>query len=324
MKSVLLGLLAATALAAACQAAPSVDEANAQAPVQPPAAVGQASTPAAPARPACTETINANPAMWQVKDEDTTIYLFGTFHLLDACREWFRGPIRQAFESSNELVMEVVLPENPMDLQPLIMRLAIDPQGRTVSSRLTPAERTQLNAQLGPAAAPLDALHFEPWFVNLTLVQLVAQKLHLDPTLGPETILAQAARGRHITITGLETAEFQFNIFDTQPEANQLKALRNTLGHPDEAERTLRPMLNAWSSGNADRLATLMNRETADDPQQRRVLLTDRNANWARWIKDRLQRPGTVFVAVGAGHLGGTGSVQDQLRWLHVDSRRVN
>ncbi|MCX7676523.1 MAG: TraB/GumN family protein, partial [Alteraurantiacibacter sp.] len=51
-------------------------------------------------------------------------------------------------------------------------------------------------------------------------------------------------------------------------------------------------------------------------------LLIQRNANWVRWIERRLEQPGTVFVAVGAGHLAGPGSVQDQLQERgHVVSR---
>ena len=43
------------------------------------------------------------------------------------------------------------------------------------------------------------------------------------------------------------------------------------------------------------------------------ALLYNRNANWADWIENRLQEPGSVFIAVGAGHLAGEKSVQDML-----------
>ena len=33
--------------------------------------------------------------------------------------------------------------------------------------------------------------------------------------------------------------------------------------------------------------------------------------------------PGTIFVAVGAGHLAGKGSVQDQLKTLGIKARRI-
>jgi uncharacterized protein len=52
-------------------------------------------------------------------------------------------------------------------------------------------------------------------------------------------------------------------------------------------------------------------------------LLTQRNANWAKWIKERMARPGTVFVAVGAGHLGGKSSVQKLLKKQKLKAKRV-
>ena len=316
MKKIILGLLAATGLASPTIAQPE------QAPTAP-AAPQQVAPAAAPARPACRQRISANPAMWQVRDADTTIYLFGTFHLLDACRDWFKGTVREAFNRSDELVLEAVLPETPTEIQPLLMRVAVDPQGRTVTSRLSAEDAARLRTELGPLAAPFDQAKFEPWFINLTLSNLAAGKLNLDPTLGPETVLRRAAEVRHIPLIGVETIEFQFNLFDTQPEEDQLKALRRTLADPEAGVRTLRPMLAAWSSGNADRLAEIINEGTTEDPQTFRMLLVDRNAAWARWIRERLQRPGTVFMAVGAGHLGGVGSVQDQLRWLGIESSRV-
>jgi uncharacterized protein YbaP (TraB family) len=60
-----------------------------------------------------------------------------------------------------------------------------------------------------------------------------------------------------------------------------------------------------------------------DDPVLHKRLLTDRNARWAQWIDGRLKQPGTVFVAVGAGHLAGSDSVQRQLRKRGIKVRRV-
>ena len=319
MKKMILSLLTATGLAGVACAQPQPE----QAPSAPQQAAAQPAAAAAPAAPPCRRRVNASPAMWQVKDADTTIYLFGTFHLLDACRDWFRGSVKAAFDRSDELVIETVLPENPAELQPLLMRLAVDPQGRTITSRLGEADAAKLRQQLGPVADAFDQAKFEPWFINLTLSNLAAQKLNLNPELGPETVLRRAAAARNMPLSGVETVEFQFNIFDRQPDEAQVKSLRETLADPDAAVRTLRPMLETWSTGNSERLAQIVNEGTTEDPQMHRVLLVDRNAAWARWIQERLQRPGTVFMAVGAGHLGGVGSVQEQLSWLGIESSRV-
>ncbi len=51
----------------------------------------------------------------------------------------------------------------------------------------------------------------------------------------------------------------------------------------------------------------------AKAPAAYRMLIADRNARWGQWIVNRLDQPGTVFVAVGTGHLAGKDSVQ---QWL--------
>src|SRR5881398_170489 len=56
------------------------------------------------------------PAMFVVRDADTTIYIFGTFHALDGHSEWFSNRVKSAFESSNELVLETVIPEGPVQI----------------------------------------------------------------------------------------------------------------------------------------------------------------------------------------------------------------
>src|SRR3569832_343184 len=57
-----------------------------------------------------TATGPAQPAIWRVKDADTTVYLFGTIHVLRPDIDWFHGPRREAFDSSDELVIEMVEP----------------------------------------------------------------------------------------------------------------------------------------------------------------------------------------------------------------------
>ena len=59
------------------------------------------------------------------------------------------------------------------------------------------------------------------------------------------------------------------------------------------------------------------------DPAIGKALLADRNARWASVIVRRMARPGRVFVAVGAGHLVGPGSVVELLRKRGLKVERV-
>ena len=54
------------------------------------------------------------------------------------------------------------------------------------------------------------------------------------------------------------------------------------------------------------------------------MMFTERNARWADWIAGRMQTPGTVFVAVGAGHLAGRDSLLVRLAEMGISLTRVN
>lgn len=287
-------------------------------------APASAPAPTPPAAAHAPPLPDANPALWVVRDADTTIYLFGTFHLLDG-RPWFNDEVRTAFDASDELVMEAILPEDPASLQPMVLRYAVDPNGRTLSSRLDASQNAALGRALSGVGVPPTAFdRFEPWFVSMTLTVLGAQRLGIDGAQGPETVLTNAAHARHMPIGELEGMETQIRMMDSMPEPLQLRQLAETLKENESIATKLAPMLAAWSAGDVDRLARLMDEgETADDRALHEMLFTTRNANWARWIEGRLARPGTVFLAVGAGHLAGRDSVIADLRARGLTVTRV-
>jgi uncharacterized protein YbaP (TraB family) len=66
-----------------------------------------------------------------------------------------------------------------------------------------------------------------------------------------------------------------------------------------------------------------MNEMQGQSPALYELLLAGRNRSWAEWIETRLKSPGTVFVAVGAGHLAGKNSVQDYLAKDGIKTSRI-
>ena len=268
---------------------------------------------------------NVSPAMWVVKDADTTIYMFGTFHMLDGKSDWFNDEVKTAFDASSELVLEALLPENPAELQPLIMKYAVDPAGKTLSQKLTPDVKAKLDKELTAIGLPPQAAEpLEPWFVSMTLAQVGAQKLGLKPEFGPETILRTAAKAKGKSVGELETVEFQIATMDGVPESEQVLGVSQTIEKMSEIGKTFGPMLTAWSTGDTEGLAKIMNEGVDKMPAFRKALFVDRNAKWAKWIGQRLEKPGTVFVAVGAGHLAGADSVQDFLAKKGIKAAKVS
>jgi len=278
------------------------------------AALAGALALAAPAFADTPKPRDADPALWVVRDADTTVYLFGTVHFLPKDLVWFDEAVAEAFAASDELKMELLPVEDPASLAPLIMKLAVDPTGRTMAQRMTPEDHAAyvkaINA-LGLPAAQLEPL--EPWFIGLQVASVIYMKAGLDPKSGAEEVLTQAARKAGKTITAFETPEQQFTMLDSTPEAEQLAGVKDLALRKDEDLEIMSKMIEHWTRGEADETGRLMNEEMKDTPETARILLTDRNARWAADLKARMDRPGVVFVAVGAGHLTGKDSVQDLL-----------
>lgn len=275
----------------------------------------------APTAPAMA---NVNPALWVVKDNDTTIYLFGTVHVLKPGLSWFDEAVKKAFDKSDQLVLELVMPD-PTAMQALITRMGVNQDPTTLTNKLPAADRpayTKALTDLGIPPASFD--HVDPWLAATELSILPLVKLGYTPTNGPEAVLSEAAKAAGKPIVGLETAEQQLGYLDTLPEAAQIAFLESTVKDVPKAEQQFDQMVLDWSKGDPDALAKIMNDDLDGQPQLRKTLLTDRNARWAEWIVNRMKTPGTVFIAVGAGHLAGQDSVIDDLTTRHVAVTRVS
>lgn len=279
-----------------------------------PACAQQAPAPAA---------TDADPALWVVKDADTTIYLFGTVHVLKPGLSWFDEAVKTAFDGSQTLVLEMVEPDAATQ-QKVVAAKAFAPGGTPLTQQLSPNYRDAFARAMGEGQIPAAAYdRMRPWFAAVTLSLLPIQKLGYDPANGPEKVLSDAAKASGKRVTGLETFEGQLGIFDALSAPAQVKLLESTIDELPKVDETFGKLVGAWSSGNPEGVASEMNESLKDSPEVAKALLTDRNQRWAAWIAERMKQPGTVFVAVGAGHLAGTGSVQDQLGAYRLKAVRV-
>jgi uncharacterized protein YbaP (TraB family) len=261
------------------------------------------------------------PALWEVADADTTIYLFGTVHALPSGKDWFDGRIERAFNASDELVTEIDVSNAAGSAQALQSASQL-PADQSLRGLMTVDDRQQYEAALVGLGLPVEALdRYEPWFAAMTLSLLPLLRSGYDTESGVEQALSGRA-GQAKKRAALETIEQQVALFDTLPQEAQLAFLDETVEKLPEASTSLDAMVAEWLKGDAVALAALLNSEMTDPVLYER-LLTARNANWAGWIENRLDQPGTVFVAVGAGHLAGSGSVQEQLEQRGLKVKRV-
>ena len=281
-------------------------------------ALASAAVPTTPRLP------DAEPAMWMVKDKDTTIYLFGTFHALDGKTDWFNDEVRAAFDASQDVVLEIITPDDPAAMRPALMKYAFDKSGRRLTSKLSPAGRIALAASLKKHGMPATALdQFKPFFASLTLATLEFGKLGMGSAHGSEEVIKKAVKGSTKKLGAVETVDEQLGMLNALPEAEQLRLLEFALAEMDSMGPEIIAMLAAWNRGDAAAVAAMIQKSDKDSPALFKLMFTDRNARWTKWVDQRLDSPGTVFMAVGAGHLAGDRSVVAMLKREGHRVRRI-
>ena len=267
----------------------------------------------------------AKPAMWKLTDKDTTIYLFGTIHLLPKGTEWRTPVFNQAAASASDLVVETVIDDaNPASAAAAMMKLAVSPNLPLLLDRVPADKRAMLAAVATKTGVPMAVFDkLETWAGAFIMLGVTMKELGLDPNSGVESSLKTEFATANKPIGQLETNAEQFSFFDTLPEAAQRKFLESVLDDPAKGRAQFAEMLSVWTRGDVKAMGDTFNRELADSPDLRENLLRKRNANWNVWLQRRLAQPGTTMVAVGAGHLSGSDSVIAMLEKSGYKVKRV-
>jgi hypothetical protein len=278
-------------------------------------ALAQSATPAVPAAVAAVPpATGAGPALWVVKDADSTLYLFGTVHVLRPDTAWDSAKVDAALDRSDNVIFEISNPDDQAAIMPLIQSQGISPD-RPLSSLLTPAEIADLDEAakaIGATAAQMDPLR--PWLAALSIAMAPLEKAGYDPKSGVELVLKARAVAAGKPVTGLETLDKQVGILAGLSEETQLAFLRSALEDYENAATELDRLVVAWANGDVaalEDIAVNEMREASDEIYQ--ALLVKRNADWANQIQTLLAGSGTTFIAVGAAHLAGDDSVQEIL-----------
>ena len=269
--------------------------------------------------------VAASPALWAVSDADTTIYLFGTIHLLPSGLSWRSPAFDRAVDGSQQLVVETIVDEkNPTKIMSALSSLAFTKGLPPLIERVPAAKRPALAAAIKKSGFPPAALdQMETWAAAFMLLGGQFQTLDLKSGEGVEQILRSDFEGHKKPIGELETNVEQFGFFDRLSEKAQRDLLLGAIANDAAVKDEFSGMLRAWSRGDVKAIAKAFNRDLADSPELADAIIAQRNANWVKWIDARLAQPGTIMVAVGAGHLAGRGSVIDRLRHQGLAVRRV-
>lgn len=279
-------------------------------------------------RPALAADTAPQPALWKLEDEDSEIWLFGTVHILNPALKWRTAAIDAALEKADTFYSEApVADADAATMQPLITQYGVNHSGVPFTEKLSPKGQQDLKAMMVLLGLKADAVKqlepYRPWLAGVTLGALQVQMKGGDPEAGVDKILWHQAAQAGKTLGYFETLEQQISLFGAMSEEEELKffedGIRQMITEPDLLDEIIRD----WQAGRVEALAHKLNGALEGQASLRDRMLTGRNRAWAATIADLMAGSGRIFVAAGAGHFAGDGSVQDQLEKLGFTVNRV-
>ncbi len=252
-----------------------------------------------------------NPAIWKLTDHDSTVWLFGTVHILQPSLNWQSEKVSQAFINSDVVYFET--PADQKAMQPLIMQYGVN-KGTTLSAQMSDTGRANLKRALQSLGIPLGVTQqlepLKPWLAGLTMAAFQIQAQGGDPEAGVERILQKEAKRIGKPVRYLETDIQQIQMLAGLSDKAQLYLLEDGLRMMIEEPNLLNELISGWVSGDVNKIDAVMLQSMQQEQELYATILVDRNKNWAAQIKTIMEGSGTAFIAVGAGHLAGGNSVQ--------------
>lgn len=267
----------------------------------------------------------AHPALWEVSDPDTTIYLFGTIHLLPENYQWRTAKFDKAVAKSQKLVVETIVDDkNPTKLMTAMAAIGFAKGLPPLSERVSPDKRAALAAAIKKSGVPPIVFdQMKTWTAGFTLLSLQFRDMGLKGADGVEAVLRNSFTTEGKPIGELESNIEQLGFFNTLPEKAQRALLEGALDEQNGMDAEFAGMLNAWARGDVEGIARTFDHDLAASPELQDALIRRRNANWTKWISQRMAEPGAIMVAVGAGHLAGKESVIEMLKRQGLKVRQI-
>ncbi|MDD2989368.1 MAG: TraB/GumN family protein [Zoogloea sp.] len=256
--------------------------------------------------------------LWELRDGAGGLraWLYGTIHVCDAACFPLPAPVQGALAEADSLALELDLED------PAVMRrlgeAAVLPAGTQLDTRLPPALRPRLVLASTRLGLPPEAVQrLQPWMVSTLLTIRVAELAGFRTEQGVDLWLARQARERGKPLWALETVERQIQAMAGGGDAAQVASLTEVIEliESGEARAYFRRMLDAWRGGDVAALDVLLREEmaSADMAPLFEEMLDRRNREMVDTLLRRLEGGGRPFVAVGAGHFGGSAGLLAEL-----------
>ena len=265
----------------------------------------------------------AAPAMWEIRDGDSAIWLFGSFHVLPDGTMWRTELFDGVLDDAERVVFEAdVRPAAVAQLGAEAFVRGVYVDGTMLTDGLGDAVESRLRTKAAAIGLPMGSIQaMRPWMATntITLQALAVEGYRAE---GVEFVLQpQLAETR---LGFLETGNQQLEVLAGAPEAEQIAMLAATLDQLEALPKLMDKMLGSWVDGTPEELGGLFLMEMGGfETAFLDRLIYARNRNWMNPLEAMLAENQENLVIVGAAHLIGDGSVLDLLDRAGYEVERI-
>ncbi|CAN5350782.1 hypothetical protein BH09PSE4_BH09PSE4_11070 [soil metagenome] len=266
-----------------------------------------------------------SPAIWRIGDRDTTIYMFGTIHILPPGFRWRSPKLEAITREADSLLVESV--DDGSDPNIFLGNVAGGPRLPPLSERVSPDHREALKRFMESvppqAAAIIDGL--PTWIASVAVTYVREVRAGETPGPGADAWLEEQFNAAHKPVEAIEDGAKVLASVSAIPAAEQRRMLDAALDAPAVDRDKAQAPTHAWARGQIgpDSPLVVDMAATSGSPALAGPLLDSRNKAWTDSLIQRLDTPGTILFAAGAGHFIGDTSVIALLQRRGIKVTRV-
>ena len=267
---------------------------------------------------ACSPKTEHKHFFWKVSDSNSTIYILGSIHLADSSFYPLDPIITNAFDSSDELAVEIDMGDDSIlqEITTLNEQYGMF-HGEDSLERILPDDiRKSLDSICTAWSIPIGTFNrYKPWAAAMTLTSIGIMRLGYNYNLGIDFHFLHLAQEHGKNIVSLEPVENQVTALTGVglKDFVTMYFMKKTLREVGLIDSSVSWMMRAWKTGDDSLFWNAMNADTAkisanDSLIQKEIdnrILHSRNRTMANSIEKLLSENRKVFVVVGTAHLVG-------------------
>ncbi len=265
----------------------------------------------------------AEPALWEVRDDDSAVWIFGSFHILPDGAQWRTELFDTVLADADKVVFEAdIRPGAVAQVGAEAFVRGVYTDGTLLTDVLDDATERDLRDHAEEINLPMGSiLAMRPWMATNTItVQALANAGYKAE--GVEFVIQPELPEDRLVF--LETGNEQLDILAGAPADEQLAMLTSTLEELEILPKMMDKMLDSWLDGTPEELADLFLEEMGGfEGAFLERLIYARNRNWISPLERMLSDNQQNLVVVGAAHLIGEGSVFDLLQNAGYEIERI-